>query len=144
MSHHQNFQQLLSSIEQVHNHLQARAVNAVNQALTVRNLLIGYYIVEYEQQGEDRARYGSNLLGELSQKIKIKGLTAPELSRCRQFYNSYPQILGTVTQKFINLVPGPILGSLSQRFDNYLSVGRNTLGVPLPEWMRTSLCKSTW
>ncbi len=103
MNHHQNFQQLLSSIEQVHDHLQARAVNAVNQALTARNLLIGYYIVEYEQQGQDRARYGSNLLSELSQKIKIKGLTAPELSRCRQFYNSYPHILGAGVRHYSNL-----------------------------------------
>lgn len=124
----ENFQQLLPSIEQVHNHLQAWVVNAVNQALTVRNLLIGYNIVEYEQQEEDRASYGSNLLGELLQRIKIKGLTAPELSRSRQFYMSYPQILGIVPQ----------------RFDRYLSVERNTLEVPLREWMKTSLCKSTW
>lgn len=133
-----NFQQLLSSIEQIHNHLQARAINAVNQALTVRNLLIGFYIVEYEQRGEDRAKYGSNLLGELSQKIKIKGLSAPELSRCRQFYNCYPQILGAVAQEFKNLLPNPILGSLTQRFDNYLTAERNILEVP-PDKLLTRL-----
>lgn len=138
MNHHQNFQQLSSSIEQVHNHLLARAIHAVNQALTIRNWLIGYYIVEFEQNGEDRAEYGSNLLGELSQKIKIKGLTAPELSRCRQFYNIYPQILGAVTQEFKYLLPNPILGSLTQRFDNYLTAERNTLEVP-PDKLLTRL-----
>jgi len=117
-----NFQQLIASIEQTHRHLQGRAVHAVNRALTVRNLLIGFYIVEYEQRGEDRAKYGSELLGKLSQKIKIKGLSAPELSRCRQFYNCYPQILGAVAQEFKDLLPNPILGSLTQRLDNNASI----------------------
>jgi len=133
-----NFQQLLSSIEQVHQHLQARAVNAVNRALTVRNLLIGFYLVEYEQQGADRAEYGSELLTKVAKNIQIKGLTAPELSRCRQFYNSYPQILGSVTQKFDNLLPGSILGSLTQKLHDHLSADKNDLEVP-PDKLLTRL-----
>ncbi len=88
-----DIKQLISTIEQAHQHLRAGAVNAVNRALTTRNWLIGYYIVEYEQEGEDRAQYSSDLLGELSRSIKITGLSAPELSRCRQFFQRYPQIL---------------------------------------------------
>lgn len=72
----------------------------MNVNLTMRNWLFGYYIVEYEQNGEDRAKYGKYLLEKLTQEIKIKGLTAPELSRCRQFYRTYPQILGLITQEF--------------------------------------------
>jgi len=125
-----DFKQLLSSIEQTHHHLQARAVNAVNQALTVRNLLIGFYLVEYEQKGADRAEYGSELLTKVAKNIKIKGLTAPELSRCRQFYNSYPQILGSATQKFNNLLPDSILGSTTQKLNDLLSVEKNELKVP--------------
>lgn len=53
-----DIQQLISSIENVHNLLQASAASAVNQALTIRNWLIGFYIVEYEQGGEDKAAYG--------------------------------------------------------------------------------------
>jgi len=30
--------------------------------LTIRNWLIGYYIVEFEQNGKDRAEYGISLL----------------------------------------------------------------------------------
>ncbi|WP_443661211.1 hypothetical protein [Eshraghiella crossota] len=30
--------------------------------MTLRNWVIGYYIVEYEQDGSDRAQYGSHLL----------------------------------------------------------------------------------
>ncbi|MBD0333346.1 MAG: cytoplasmic protein, partial [Chitinophagaceae bacterium] len=35
-----------------------KAQKQVNTALTFRNWLIGYYIVEYEQSGKDRAEYG--------------------------------------------------------------------------------------
>ena len=42
--------------------LQEQAAHAVNLALTARNRLIGYYIVEFEQHGEDRAEYGEQLL----------------------------------------------------------------------------------
>lgn len=35
----------------------------------------------------------------IAKNISIKGLCAPELSCYRQFYNTYPQILGSITQK---------------------------------------------
>lgn len=110
----QDFKQLIASIELVHRHLQAKAVSAVNQALTIRNFLVGYYIVEFEQNGKDRAAYGTKLLPKLAKGIAIKGLTAPELSRCRQFYQCYPQILGSLTQSFAEIIPGNIVGSLPQ------------------------------
>ena len=37
------------------------AKRSINQLLTMRNWAIGYYIVEYEQDGNDRAKYGDNL-----------------------------------------------------------------------------------
>jgi len=83
--------------------------------LTIRNWLIGFYIVEFEQNGKDRAEYGLDLLAKISLKINIKGLSAPELSRCRQFYKTYPQILGTLSQEFKSYLPDTILGTLSQR-----------------------------
>ena len=107
-----NFKHLLSTIEQVHQNLQASAANAVNKALTLRNWLIGFYIVEFEQNGEDRAKYGRYLLSNIAKEIKLKGLTTPELSRCRQFYQAYPQILGTLSQEFDFLLPKSIFGTL--------------------------------
>ena len=104
-----DFSSLLHHIQDIHDSTQAKAAAAVNKALTIRNWAIGFYIVEYEQNGEDRAEYGANLIGLLAQKLMIKGLTAPELSRSRQFYLCYPQILGTVSQElndskiFLNL-----------------------------------------
>ena len=109
-----NFESLVAEIEQTHQHFQQQAVKAVNMSLTIRNYLIGFYIVEFEQNGEDRAAYGSKLLDSLAAKLSIKGLVSAEISRCRQFYFCYPQILGALTQEFKNLVPQHILGTLSQ------------------------------
>lgn len=124
-----NFPLLISSIESVHNELQAAASQAVNKSLTIRNWLIGYYIVEFEQKGNDRAEYGAKLLSRISSKIAIKGLSAPELSRCRQFYILYPQILGSLSQRFINLIPKYILGTLSQEY-TLIQKSQNSLQVP--------------
>jgi hypothetical protein len=43
-----NISQLITTINDVRSELQANAANAVNKAFTIRNWLIGYYIVEYE------------------------------------------------------------------------------------------------
>ena len=42
---------------------------------TMRNWLIGYYIVEYEQHGKDRAEYGTQLLKKLEERVNRKGMT---------------------------------------------------------------------
>ena len=60
-----NFDLLLNTIQQTHTVFQQNAVKAVNMSLTLRNWLIGYYIVEFEQNGEDRAIYGDKLIPNL-------------------------------------------------------------------------------
>jgi predicted nuclease of restriction endonuclease-like (RecB) superfamily len=95
-----NFEGLIDNIYQTHCILQENTAKAVNFNLTVRNWLVGCYIVEYEQNGEDRAQYGAKLLVEMAKGIKtkgIKGLDARTLRSCRTFYNLYPQIWGTVS-----------------------------------------------
>lgn len=122
-----NFDKLVLRIQQTNDFLQQSAVKAVNTHLTFRNWLTGFYIVEFEQNGSDRAKYGTKLLETIAQNISIKGLTAPELSRCRQFYNTYPQILGLITQEFKNVLPTDFLlenaeksifGSATQELQN--------------------------
>ena len=69
-----NFESLVSHIDTVQHALQAQAAHAVNLSLTARNWLIGYYIVEFEQNGEDRAAYGEQLLKKLELRLNTKGL----------------------------------------------------------------------
>lgn len=90
-----NFERLIHACTQAHHYLQGTAISAVNQSLTIRNWLFGYYIVEYEQKGEDRAKYGTELLKKLADRLsgkKIKGLYERNLRNCRQFYVVYPEI----------------------------------------------------
>jgi predicted nuclease of restriction endonuclease-like (RecB) superfamily len=85
------FEALIKSIEQTHNILQTEASRAINIFLTVRNWLIGYYIVEFEQKGEDRAKYGKKMLKEISNTLSIKGFSETSLKINRKFYSVYPQ-----------------------------------------------------
>ena len=77
-----NYNLLINKIQATHNVLNASASKAINIHLTIRNLIIGFYIIEFEQKGKDRAEYGTKLLQNIAKNISIKGLTAPELSRC--------------------------------------------------------------
>lgn len=98
--HKIDFDALVSSIQQVHEHLAAQAGRAVNVSLTMRNWAIGCYIREYEQNGTDRAKYGENLLDDLAERLRkddMKRVEARELRRYRQFYLVYPQIWQSVT-----------------------------------------------
>lgn len=104
-----NFDSLAESIQQTHSVLQQESVKAINVSLTVRNWLIGFYIVEFEQNGKDRATYGNKLLNNLSKTIAIKGLTSSELSRCRQFYTTYNFYSDIIHQKYTHLFSENIL-----------------------------------
>jgi hypothetical protein len=61
----------------------------VDRSLVVRNWLFGWYIVEYEQRGSDRAEYGAQTLKELSTALKARigrGLSLRSLEQFRRFY----------------------------------------------------------
>lgn len=87
-----NFNELKQSIQQISGTLRKNAISAVNIHLTVRNWLIGFYIVEFEQKGEDRAKYGEKLLQNLADSFDEEGLSYRNLNLYRQFYLVYPQI----------------------------------------------------
>jgi predicted nuclease of restriction endonuclease-like (RecB) superfamily len=74
-------------------------LKSVNKHLAIRNWLVGFYIVEFEQRGEDRAKYGENLLSELTKSVNIRGLSQTNLKLNRQFYDMYPQIGQTLSDQ---------------------------------------------
>ncbi len=74
----------------------------IDSIVFIRNWLIGYYIVEYEQYGEDRAKYGENTLQELSARLNNKSFSYRSLKLYRQFYNCYPEIGQSLTAQFKN------------------------------------------
>ena len=86
------FEELSASILQTHQSAQASAIKAVNQMATLRNWLIGCYIVEYEQKGSDRAKYGDRLLKRLEERVNTKGLNLTLFKNSRRFFLLYPQL----------------------------------------------------
>lgn len=113
------FSQLVNTIQHTHDALQQQAVKAINRSLTLRNWLIGFYIVEFEQRGEDRAKYGEKLLQSLADNLNAPGLSFRSLKLFRQFYQQYPQIGQTVSAQFKDVGAGGNLtenqGSIGQR-----------------------------
>jgi predicted nuclease of restriction endonuclease-like (RecB) superfamily len=125
------FDDLLQQIRHTHSHLLQSAVKAVNVHITIRNWLVGYYIVEFEQKGENRATYGTKLLENIAKSINIKGLSAPELSRSRQFYQTYSDFHATLNRKFSTILPIPILGSPTQELEQKAAI--SIFGLPTQE-----------
>lgn len=113
-----NFRHLIDSIKQTHTALQEYAGKAINKSLTIRNWLIGFYIVEFEQHGEDRAKYGEKLVTELAKKIGIRGLGETNLKTNRQFYLLYPQLRQVLADelKRMGLSTAPIRQLLTDEF----------------------------
>ena len=115
-----SFSDLASIIQSTHDAAQSSAVRAINRMQTMRNWLMGYYIVEFEQHGKDKAEYGSQLLKKLEERVNRKGLNVTLFKNSRNFYIHYPQMAE-------NLMPA-ISPTLSDEFvkrDNSLPTKQN-------------------
>ena len=106
-----SFSDLASIIQTTHDAAQLSAVRAINRMQTMRNWLIGYYIVEFEQHGKDRAEYGAHLLKKLEERVDRKGLNVTLFQTSRNFYNLYPQMGGL-------FVPNEIHSTLSNKSES--------------------------
>lgn len=106
-----SFSDLASIIQSTHDVAQSSAIRAINRMQTMRNLLIGYYIVEFEQHGKDRAEYGTQLLKKLEEQVNRKGLNVTLFQTSRNFYNLYPQMGGL-------FVPNEIYSTLSNKSES--------------------------
>lgn len=98
-----NFKELIYQLQEVNRHLQVNAIRAVNTSLTLRNWFFGFYIVEFEQHGSDRAKYGEKLLSIISEELKnsnIANTNERELRRFRQFYIVYRPAFSYVSSRY--------------------------------------------
>ncbi len=87
-----NFQDLIIHLKTVNEDLELRALRAVNTSLTLRNWIFGFFILEFEQNGSDRAMYGEKILQNIAHELqaaKISNTNERELRRYRQFYMVY-------------------------------------------------------
>ena len=87
-----SFEHLSELVLQLHDSAYSATVKSINRFATIRNYVIGFYIVEYEQHGNDRAKYGDRLLKRLAERVNRRGINETLLTNSRKFYLTYPQI----------------------------------------------------
>ena len=103
-SKNMDFESLVKHIQHASEALRQDARLVINRSVTTRAWLTGFYIVEYEQHGNDRAKYGEQLIKRLSQRLGGKSFGVSNLRNYRQFFLCYPEL-------------GPVIGSyLKERF----------------------------
>lgn len=86
---------------------QKAAYQAVNTALVQRNWLLGYRIASEEMQGEERAKYGAEIIKKLSKELSKeygKGYNKTNLYSFYSFYRSYPEIFHSASGKSVSLL----------------------------------------
>lgn len=123
-----NFKELISQLQEVNQRLRESAIRAVNTSLTIRNWFFGFYIVEFEQNGSDRAGYGKQLLFNISQELRkahISNTNERELRRFRQFYLIYRSAFHYINTQY------SIRGLLPPELDK--SEGSEIRELPTPE-----------
>lgn len=137
-----SFDQLIQQIESVHSESQKFAIQQVNFSLTMRNIIIGFQLVEYEQKGSDRALYGENTIKTIADRLKhIKGISVPQLYRFRLFYLTYPQLFSAVMIKLqsIDLLSNEIFSALPIKLENGNNAVAENEHLIAPEILLTRL-----
>ena len=134
-----------------------KAYSTINSAMVEAYWQMGKRIVEQEQQGKDRADYGSQLLKLLSKELTEefgKGFSVPNLYKFRSFYLTFPEILSTPWiiltwshYKRLLSVPNPdarmwYLKEASEQMWSYRTLDRN-IGSQYYERLLLSQHKST-
>jgi DUF1016 N-terminal domain len=115
---------LLGNIQEAHQWFAGQAARQINTALTMRNWIIGMYLFEYEQKGQDRAEYGTSLYANIAkqaQKLGLKGMGKSNLYGFRGFYLAYPQIFQFLAGKF-QLVDNQFLLRLTEHASEQVEI----------------------
>jgi len=92
---------LVSQISNLWDNAKNKAALAVNTELLDANWQTGQYIVEFEQGGNAKAKYGDRLLVNLSKdltRLKGRGFSRSVLTYMRKFYLAFPKC-ATVSHK---------------------------------------------
>lgn len=87
-----NYNKLVSDIGTLLNNGRKQMAIAVNTSMVQTYWSIGKHIVEFEQKGNERAEYGSNLINRLSRDLTErygKGFSKSNLLYIRKFYIAF-------------------------------------------------------
>lgn len=88
-----NESEFVKEIQAILKNAQQKAYSLAHFTMIDAYWHIGKRIVEQEQQGNQRAKYGKHLLKRLAKELSLeldKGLDERELRKIRQFYTTFP------------------------------------------------------
>lgn len=89
---------LLSDARQIIDEARTVAYSAINLTLVQRNWLLGKRISEESLKGEDRAKYGAEIIKKLAKQLTAEygnGFTKTNLYSFMDFYRAFPDIFHT-------------------------------------------------
>ncbi len=89
-----DYQSLIDRISCVWDEAKSKAAISINTELLDANWQTGRYIVEFEQNGKERAEYGTNLINRLSTDLTIlrgKGFSKSNILYMRKLYIAFPK-----------------------------------------------------
>jgi len=92
MNEPMDFEQFVALCKDTHQQLVVAAGRSVDTHLVARNFLFGLYIVHFEQEGSDRARYGKQALKAMSTSLKTvvgRGISVDNLELLRKFFTCF-------------------------------------------------------
>jgi len=139
-----DYNALVATISRIHGQAQAGAAGAVNRHLVLRNWLIGAHIVEYEQNGKDRAKYGVGLLKRLSDDLtahEVEGCGTRMLERMRIFYLRYPQFASQISSSAMTKLPILLSGKVLSISSPAMTKSSQSVPSPLSV---SSLFRFSW
>ena len=97
-----DFDKLYKSVVTLDEAFEDNTAKAINRNITARNWLIGFYIVNYEQKGQDRAKYGEKTLQTLAERLNKKSLSYRNLKLYRQFYKEFTSLEKPIVDYVLN------------------------------------------
>lgn len=111
------------------------AIGSMANMLTVySNFQMGKYIVEQEQKGENRAKYGAQVLDSLSAYLTEKygrGFSRSNVAGMRQFYLTYKDRDDQIVQSRIGQLPDLQKSGIVQSGIGQLTIDRKSWPFPL-------------
>ena len=107
----QEYDELYQRVTKILEEARSQIARTVNTAMVHAYWLVGREIVEVEQRGDFRAKYGERLIERLAERLNQRfgrGMSIATLRRIRSFYLSYPegsQIPSNISQVEIRSTP---------------------------------------
>lgn len=133
------YRSILGSVAELIEAARGAAARSINALMTATYWAIGQRIVEAEQQGRARARYGEALIERLSEDLSQRygrGFGPRNLAQMRAFYGAYRNILQTASAKLVAPEDAQKLQTLSAKSSRVLAALAPRFPLPWSHYVK--------